>query len=141
MPDVCLLCQANRWRLGELTCDTHTVYLVFSPTVRVSKETFSKKTSSPLVFSLLHFIVECGILTLMSRIKPTTEKEVRRIAEALRAVAVDIEDARPQLAPIYEMLSQSLENSLFPKGRDFHFLVPRGQYPEKMDQHVWIRNG
>ena len=32
MPDVCLLCQAKRWRFGELACDTFAVFLAFSQT-------------------------------------------------------------------------------------------------------------
>ena len=32
MPDVYLPCQVNRWRFGELACDTHAVCLAFSQT-------------------------------------------------------------------------------------------------------------
>jgi len=32
MPDVYLPCQVNRWRFGELACDTFAVFLAFSQT-------------------------------------------------------------------------------------------------------------
>ena len=62
----------------------------------------------------------------MARLKPTTNKRVDAVADELRLIADDVEQARPFLAQMYRVLAEELVLSIGIPDAPFRIRTPEG---------------